>query len=397
MKIAYFTQNPVSVSETFFSFLVNGLKRKVGADNIIHVVGSKSGNRLIENTFFSNFNLNFLGLRLLYEFEERSGLNTDLALSLAQRVASNRLRKLKNMGMPDVAHVEYGNTAVKVYKFLVKNKIPFVVHYHGKDASAEFISPTYTRESRKLFQKAAYVVTASEHVKRLLVIRGCDEEKIKVIRYGVETNKLDPMTWEERFKSNPSLVFLGRLTEKKNPLALIHAFKLVLRESPEATLSIIGTGKLEGEVKARIRQLNLEKSVQMLGSMPQSEALKVVNRHWVFTQHNVTAVDGDQEGYSLAPAEAAALEIPVVSTLHNGIPEHVVDGSTGYLVREFDFETMAQRIVELLQDRNKMVAFGKAGRRNIQQLNDPDRRVNQMYELLARTANEEIETLNTAV
>ena len=80
MKIAYFTQNPVSVSETFFSFLVKGLAEKVGENGIIHVVGSKSGKQLIENTFFSNFNLNFLGLRLLYEFEERSGLHSDLAL-----------------------------------------------------------------------------------------------------------------------------------------------------------------------------------------------------------------------------------------------------------------------------------------------------------------------------
>jgi glycosyltransferase involved in cell wall biosynthesis len=382
MKIAYFTQNPVSVSETFFSFLVRGLSEKAGNDSIIHVVGSKSGERLIENTFFSNFNLNFLGLRLLYEFEERSGLNSQVALNWAQRTASKRLTKLKRFGKPDVAHIEYGNTAIRIYKYLVENNIPFIVHYHGKDASAEFISPTYARESRKVFNAARFVVTASEHVKRLLVIRGCDETKIKVIRYGVETDKLQPISWGERFKSNPSLVFLGRLTEKKNPLALIHAFKLVLEQVPDAKLTIIGKGKLEGEIKARIKQLGLGDAVNLLGSMPQSEALQIVNQHWVFTQHNVTAVDGDQEGYSLAPAEAAALELPVVSTLHNGIPEHVVDWVTGYLVREFDYQSMADRIVDLLNDRDKIVAFGKAGRKNIQKLNEPQNRLRQMYNLL---------------
>ncbi len=386
MKIAYFTQNPVSISETFFSFLVTGLSEKTGNDGIIHVVGSKTGKQLIENTFFSNFNLNFLGLRLLYEFEERSGLNSDLALSWAQRTASKRLAKLKRFGMPDVAHVEYGNTAIRVYKYLVDNKIPFVVHYHGKDASAEFISPTYTRESSKVFDSANFVITASEHVKRLLVIRGCDESKIRVIRYGIETDKLQPISWDERFKSNPSLVFLGRLTEKKNPLALIHAFKLVLDKIPAAQLTIIGKGKLEGEIKNRVQQLGIADAVSLLGSMPQSEALKIVNQHWVFTQHNVTAVDGDQEGYSLAPAEAAALELPVVSTLHNGIPEHVVDGVTGYLVREFDYQSMADKIVDLLNDRDRMRAFGKAGRQNIQKLNDPQNRLSQIYNLLVETS-----------
>ena len=397
MKIAYFTLNPVSVSETFFSFLVKGLQARNGVDGVVHVVGTKSGKKLIENTFFSNFNLNFLGLRLLYEFEERSALNTNLALSLIQNTANNRLRKLRRYGLPDVAHVEYGNTAIRVYKFLSENDIPFVVHYHGKDASAEFISPTYAREVLQVFDKAAFIVTASEHVKRLLVIRGCDPGKIVVIRYGIETDKIKPMEWKERFNSPPSIVFLGRLTEKKNPLALIHAFELVLQQIPEATLSIIGTGKLENKVKSRIKQLNLQESVKLLGSMPQAEALQLVNQHWIFAQHNVTAVDGDQEGYSLAPAEAAALEIPVVSTLHNGIPEHVIDGHTGYLVREFDYVSMADRIVELLNDRNKMVAFGKAGRQNIIRLNDPDKRLDQMCDLLVKAANRQIIKENNPV
>ena len=387
MKIAYITQNPVTISETFFSFLVKGLEEKVGSKSLIHVVGSKAGNKLVERTLFTNFVLNFLGLRLLYEFEERSGLNTDIALHAMQRTASRRLKKMMKYGRPDVAHVEYGNTAIKVYRFLADNNIPFIVHYHGKDASSEFISSTYLRESKKIFDKAAYIVTASEHVKRLLVIRGCDPEKIRMIRYGIEVEKMTPVPWSDRFQGDPSIVFLGRLTEKKNPIALLHAFKLVLSRVPNAKLSIIGRGKLEGTVRERIEKLGLSSSVRMYGALNQEEALKVVNQHWVFAQHNVSAVDGDQEGYSLAPAEAAALEIPVVSTLHNGIPEHVIDGTTGYLVREFDYETMADKIADLLQDHEKMVSFGKAGRQNIRKLNDPERRLTAMYQLLEEACN----------
>ena len=171
--------------------------------------------------------------------------------------------------------------------------------------------PLIPANQEKVFNEASFVVTASEHVKRLLVIRGCRRKKnkgnpLRDRNREVKTNG----NGSKGSKVTLSLIFLGRLTEKKNPLALIHAFKLVVQQIPEAKLSIIGTGKLENEIKNRIEQLGLTNSVRLLGSMPQSEALKVVNQHWLFTQHNVTAVDGDQEGYSLAPAEAACIGTP---------------------------------------------------------------------------------------
>ena len=387
MKIAYFTQNPISISETFFTFLVKALDQIEGSPNLIHIVGTSKGKAVVENTLFSGFHVNFQLLRIVYELEERSNLGTTFALKYAQRKATRRLNKLVKLGLPDVAHVEYGTTAVRVYKFLEKYKIPFVVHFHGKDASAEFISPTYSDEIQKVFKQAQFVVTASHHVKRLLVLKGCDPEKIKMIRYGIDVGKFKPISWRERLEKDPSIVFLGRLTEKKNPIALVHAFELVKKEIPNAKLTIIGTGKLAPLLKHRVAQLNLENSVSLLGAMSQADAMEVVNQHWVFAQHNVTSVEGDQEGYALAPAEAACLELPVVTTWHNGIPEHVIDGTTGYLVREFDYETMAVKIIELLNNPNLAESFGTAGRKNIERINNPAKRVESIYGLLQEAYN----------
>lgn len=81
----------------------------------------------------------------------------------------------------------------------------------------------------------------------------------------------------------------------------------------------------------------------------------------------MTARSGDQEGFGISLAEAAALELPVVSTLHNGIPEQVINGETGFLVREHDYEAMAERLVHLLGTPDKAEKMGMAGSENIEE------------------------------
>ena len=261
------------------------------------------------------------------------------------------------------------------------HNIPMVVHFHGMDASSAFNSVTYRSEIQQVFRYVSMVITASHHIKRLLVLKGCPPEKIKVVRYGVKVAEIQPKNWELR-APNPAIIFLGRLTEKKNPVALVHAFNLVKKSVEDAQLTIVGDGPLRNEVEQVVKKLGLTDSVTMHGELSHEKAMEILSDHWVFAQHSVTASNGDQEGFALSPAEAAAYELPVVSTMHNGIPEHVIDGVTGYLVREFDYETMADKIIQLLRNRDLSVKMGQNGRLNILGLNNPQKRIESVKSIL---------------
>ncbi len=76
------------------------------------------------------------------------------------------------------------------------------------------------------------------------------------------------------------------------------------------------------------------------------------------------------------------LEMPVVSTLHNGIPEHITDGVTGFLVNEFDFEAMAERMITLAKDTDLRERMGAAGRASTLALCDPRKRLTALDALL---------------
>ncbi len=66
----------------------------------------------------------------------------------------------------------------------------------------------------------------------------------------------------------------------------------------------------------------------------------------IFLLPSITGTDGDMEGIPVALMEAMAVGIPVVSTVHSGIPELVEAGKSGWLVPENDAQALAARLAE---------------------------------------------------
>jgi colanic acid/amylovoran biosynthesis glycosyltransferase len=63
--------------------------------------------------------------------------------------------------------------------------------------------------------------------------------------------------------------------------------------------------------------------------------------------------------------EAMATGLPVISTLHSGIPELVEDGVSGKMVGERDVPALAQAIQQITTNVENWVAMGTAGRQKV--------------------------------
>ena len=230
----------------------------------------------------------------------------------------------------DFAWVHFGTTAPVVAPFLLSKSIPFFIQVHGYDVTLAFSNKEYKQAFVKTANQSLGVVCSSHHMKRLCILGGVQEEKLHVICNALDVDTLSAIQTQKT--SSPSFVHLGRLVGKKHPIATLRAFQLVLKVYPDAKMTFIGEGELREELENLIALEGLSNHVHLTGAMPAEEAHQLVAAHWVFCQHSVTHLNGDQEGFANSPAEAALLGLPVVSTLHNGIPEHVQHGKTGYLV-----------------------------------------------------------------
>lgn len=380
-KILWISHTSLSISETFIANTLHMLKSS-------HEVLALSGGSP-DLCAFPDSGIEFTGHASIRESTiekiRRYAFNTrpfdNRKAEQLKRKVMNRLNTFK----PDLVWLCYGTTASDARLLLEELKVPYVIEVHGYDISSQFADASYKAGFVGVANKSRAVICASHHTRRLCTVAGVNPTLPTVIRYSLDANRIRPKNAQKT--TFPSLVHFGRLTDKKQPLATLEAFRICLQQHPDAKFTFIGSGHLMEELLDRIAQHNLNESVTVLPGMPQEEAFGFIESQWVFCQHSVTSVDGDQEGFALSPAEAALLELPVVSTNHNGIPEHVIHEETGFLVNEYDFDGMASAMCELIKDREKRLTFGKAGRKNVESMCRPETRQEAIFALIHSIVN----------
>ena len=390
MRIAYIIERYGVTSETFVADLVNGLAEQ-GHEICLFLDQKPSFFHYDRAIRFSvtgymskSFKLKVWAERFDKLFRKS---NRHFGMKIHVAIAERQLITALSEFKPHVAYIDHGQNAVLARSSLIKLGIPFVVHFHGRDASQLLDRLDYIKEIQQVFLDAASIIVASGHIRRRLILSGCPESRIKLVRLGIEPSLIPAGDWRHRRSLPPSMIHLGRLTEKKNPIALLHTFHLVRKRIPEAQLTIIGDGSLRTAVVKRTRELGIERSSHILGSIQRERAVKILADQWVFVQHSVTSSNGDQEGFGVSMLEGACSGLPVVSTFHDGIPENVIDGVTGFLVVEYDYETMAKRVIDLMRNPNIAEKMGMAGRRRVLDHFQLRHRVNKICELLEKTSN----------
>lgn len=254
--------------------------------------------------------------------------------------------KLKRFRV-DVVLAEYGTTGCDVLGACRRAGIPLVAHFHGFDASHLPTLERYLQAYRELFAEAAGVIAVSTPMRNRLIAWGAIEKKTHLMIYGVDPERFcgaAPAT------SEPHFVTVGRFIEKKAPYLAVLAFQQVVAAVPTAKLSMIGGGPLLGPTRRLAAALGLKDRVEFLGVQPPDVVSQLMRSARAFVQHSLPAEDGDSEGTPVAIIEAQMTGLPVVSTTHEGIPEVVVDGETGYLVSEGDAIGMGRRMTLLARD-----------------------------------------------
>ena len=256
---------------------------------------------------------------------------------------------------PDVVLAEFGFHAVRVMQAVAFAEVPFVVHFRGSDLSAQRRIGVLRGRYRKLVSIASGGVCKSQPMATTLEQLGMSPSRILISASGA-----NPALFKAGDPALAAPVFLavGRFVAKKGPLQTIRAFAL----QPLGELWMVGDGPLFEDARHLVYELQLQDRVCFLGVKTQPEVADLMRQARVFVQHSLIAPDGDSEGNPVSVMEAQLSGLPVVATRHAGIPDVVVDGSTGLLVEEGDVRGMAAAMERLMADPGLAVRFGKAGR-----------------------------------
>lgn len=180
-----------------------------------------------------------------------------------------------------------------------------------------------------------------------------DSQKVMVFLGALNLEKIRQFKQKyKNLKKKYRAVFQGRFHPQKGVVELIDIWKRVVDKKPQAMLAMIGDGPLMGDVKNRIKQLNLEKNINLFGYLFDGPI-----KYKLFAQSLIVLHPSLYDSGGMAAAEAMAFGLPAVGfnlrAYQSYYPQGMVKAETGNL-NEF-----ADKIIELLDDEKR---YGEVAR-----------------------------------
>ena len=158
----------------------------------------------------------------------------------------------------------------------------------------------------------------------------------------------------------PVVICVSRMVPRKGQDTLIRAWPQVRAEVSDAVLLLVGDGPYAPDLRRVAQQLGVSDSVLFTGPVPWPELPGYYDAADVFAMPCRTRRAGlDVEGLGIVYLEASATGLPVVGGDSGGAPDAILDGESGYVVR--DGPAVAARVAELLKDPDKARAMGEKG------------------------------------
>src|SRR3990170_118979 len=270
----------------------------------------------------------------------------------------------------DIIHSHFGiNGALAIYLKLMGVPGRYITTFHGYDVNSlpHQAAPGYYKD---LFSHGDRFTSNTEYTRRRAVSLGCDEKKITILPVGLDIGKFKYSPRVLKAGAPVRLLTIGRLVEKKGHEYALKAVKALKDKGFNVRYTIAGDGPEKNRLEALSNSLGVSEQVEFLYDIHEHEALDLYSRSHIFVLPSVTSVDQDREGQALVLQEAQASGMPVVSTLHNGIPEGVLDGGSAFLVPERDHVMLAEKIEYLIKRPSTWSDMGLAGRRFVEQKYD---------------------------
>jgi len=301
------------------------------------------------------------------------------------KVRTNALVNYLKEQKIDVVFAEYGTVGAMVTEACRLAGVPLVIHYHGADVHHHKTVAAYLPFYKKAFNYASAFISVSTDMIGELKKLGAPADKIVLASCGVDPTKFPQLNI---LNTGRDFLYIGRFVEKKSPESVVRAFEIVVKKFPDAKLWMVGQGPLFEETKKLISALGLEKNITLTGVLKTAQIKALIQESRIFVQHSVTAKDGDKEGTPVTILEAGSSGLAIVSTLHAGIKEAVINGETGYLVPEHDIEGMANYMIKFAADVQLAAEMGAKEAEYIRKNYDIKDRINTLTAILKQAIKE---------
>lgn len=282
-----------------------------------------------------------------------------------------------------------------IRKYILKNKIDVVFFTGTYVGAVGAVSTIGLRKVKTVFcdhgalcnqlddkvmtnlRKIAYkftdktVVLTNKSKKDYMDIMNGKEKKLQCIYNPME--KYDDIVPKYDISSN-KIITVGRMTKEKGFDMLLDIANIVLKKRTDWQWHLYGDGPLFKDLKVKAKSYGIEDKLIFMGMTSNMENL--------YSDYAMYVLPSYREGLPIVLLEAQYNKLPIVSfDVETGPNEIITDGVNGYLIEKYNINEMANKIVELMDDKEKRLQFSEASQMHIDRF-DEDKIIIQWENLI---------------
>lgn len=219
------------------------------------------------------------------------------------------------------------------------------------------IDPRAIAREEAEYDAADCITVPSGFVRRSFLSQGVPFEKIRLLPYGVNLSRFQPVA--EPTAGRFDVLFVGGMSLRKGVQYLVQAYKKLNHHAKSLTF----VGAPSQELIALLTSRGLWPSdARVLGHMPQTELKSLLSRSHVMVLPSI------EEGLAMVQAQAMACGCPVVASRNTGGEDLFSDGHEGFIVPIRDADALATRLQQLADQPELRAAMGRRALERVQSL-----------------------------
>lgn len=252
----------------------------------------------------------------------------------------------------DIIHAHFGwsGRPAQIMREIGAVKGPLITSFHGSDITVGYRPGK--RMYGGLWRNGDRFTANSRFTAERMIADGCPQDKLSIWPMGASADFFKPCLRPESPELH--LVGVGRLVPVKGWDIAIQALALT---PPHCHLNIVGGGAEQAGLEALAANLGVHDRVHFHGPQPRHMVVDLMQRCQVFVLPGRVAPDGSTEAQGVVIAEAQATGLPAIVGNLGGMPDSIVDESTGFLTRPGDASDIAAKIMRLDANRDELASM----------------------------------------
>lgn len=258
--------------------------------------------------------------------------------------------------------------SISAFALAKQHKIPYIISTQGTYAVVPFRNWLDATPYRQAVRRAQIVTAPSQFTADSLRAESKINRTVNVVHNPVnfarfqESVSLDVIRKNFCLPNHARVILgVGGLKRRKGFDLLIRAFAKVASDDSNLWLVIAGDGPQRTELLALATSLGVDARVRLPGNVEGSNLVGLYQLCELYA-HLPRSTNGNFEGFGIVYLEASACGKPIVASRSGGVADAVIDGKTGFLVEEEDWESAAEAIHNVLSDQTLANKLGQAGR-----------------------------------